>query len=376
MNRNLWIAAAALVGMPLGRAEPLLSFGPDIPLFITGTATIRRDSNVFLAAQNPTGDTLFILDPGLDLHYSGGGASVGLLFDEQFVRYATNRALDDHLASVSGNLGFKGTTSQLTVAAAFQQEDQSTLSAVNTDQTLKHSQANASLNGEWGLTAKTSIGLGASFERTMYPEAGLTNSDAWSFPADLYYEVSPKVDLSAGYRFDKTTQDNGVGDTTDDFINVGARGDFTPKLSGQIRVGVSTLMPAKGGGSNTTEPGLGMTLDYLLSPRTTLSLSADNGFTASALGTSQEELMINTSASFQLSQAWSASLGASFDSTKYLMVLPPRKDYFWVGDVGLSYAWTKYTAVQLSYFFRRNDSTLDAATFSDDVLTLSASSRF
>jgi long-subunit fatty acid transport protein len=184
------------------------------------------------------------------------------------------------------------------------------------------------------------------------------------------------VDLSAGYRFDKTTQDNGVGDTTDDFINVGARGDFTPKLSGQIRVGVSTLMPAKGGGSNTTEPGLGMTLDYLLSPRTTLSLSADNGFTASALGTSQEELMINTSASFQLSQAWSASLGASFDSTKYLMVLPPRKDYFWVGDVGLSYAWTKYTAVQLSYFFRRNDSTLDAATFSDDVLTLSASSRF
>jgi hypothetical protein len=378
MNRNPWIAVAALAGLSLPtHAEPLLSFGPDIPLFFTGNATVRRDDNVFLTSQDHKADTIFLLDPGIDMHYAGGEASASFTFDEQFVRYASgaDKNLNDNLANVVGAFGFKGSTSQVSLAANYQQEDQSTLAAQNVDQTLKHSVAGASVNGEWNLTAKTSIGAGAELERTTYPEAGLTNSDAWSFPVDFYYAIAPKVDLSVGYRFDKTTLDSGIGDSTDDFISIGARGDFTPKLSGQIRVGVTELKSDQAGGQ-TGQLGLGMTLNYLFSPKTTLSLSADNGFTESALGTSQEVLSINSTAAIELSPAWTLTLGGSFDSTRYLDLVPARRDDFWVGDVGLGYAWTTNTNFQVSYLFRRNGSTLPLAAFDDDVLSLSASSRF
>ena len=340
MKRKLWIVAIALSGLsPAGRGEPLLSFGPDIPFFVTGSATVRRDDNVFLTSQDHKADTVFLLNPGIDMHYAGGEASAALTYSEQFVRYATDKGLNDNLASVDGNFGYKGSTSKFGADASYLQEDQSTLLAQNQDQTLKHSLASASIDGEWGLTAKTSLSGGASLQRTTYPETGLTNSDAWSFPVDLYYSVSPKVDLSLGYRYDKTTLDSGVGDTTDDFFNVGARGDFTPKLSGQVRVGVTELRAGHAGGGNTSQLGLGATLQYLVSPKTTLNLSADNGFTESALGTSQEVLAINSTANIAISPAWTLTLGGSFDSTRYLMLLPPRKDYFWVGDVGLGYAW-------------------------------------
>jgi hypothetical protein len=375
MNWKPWIVAGALAALPMSaQADPLLSFGPDIPLFVTADATVRRDDNVFLTEQNRKSDTIFLLSPGFDMHYAGGEASAGLIFNEQFVRYASTSDLDDHLANVAGNLGYNGGESKLTAAAAYQQEDQSTLVSQNVDQTLKHSLENASFNGEWGVTAKTTIGAGASFQRTIYPEAGLVDSDVWSFPADFYYAVRPKVDLSLGYNYGKTTLDNGVGDSSDQFFNVGARGEFTPKLSGQIRVGVTELKAAQG--SSSSQLGLGATLNYLFSPRTTFDFSADNGFTESATGTSESTFSLNSTGHFELSQAWSMTLGGSFDSTKYLMSIPARRDNFWVGDIGLSYAWTSDTALQMSYLFRKNTSTLELATFSDEVLSLSASSRF
>ena len=142
----------------------------------------------------------------------------------------------------------------------------------------------------------------------MYPESGLIDSDSWSVPVDYYYAVTPKVDLSVGDRFTRDLQDNGVGNSSDQFVNVGARGEFTPKLSGQVRVGVDMLKPDHAG-TNTSQPGLGMSLTYLASPRTTISLSADNDFAESPLGTSEEVLSIAPTATVSLGQAWSLNLG-------------------------------------------------------------------
>jgi hypothetical protein len=374
-NKLLLLAASAFSAGISVRADPLLSFGPDIPLFVTGSATVRRDDNVFLTDTNRKADTLYILDPGLDMHVNGSGGSASLTYDEQFIRYGTDKALNDHLATVAGRLAYHDATSQLTLSADYYQQDQSTLGSQNIDETLKHNQEDASVNGQWAVTAKTLLGAGFGFSRTMYPEAGLVDTDQWSIPVDYYYAVTPKVDLSIGDRFDRNVQDNGVGNNSDQFFNVGARGDFTPKLSGQIRVGVDVLKP-QGGGSNTSEPGLGATLTYLATPRTTIQLSADNDFAESAAGTSEEVLSIAPTATVALGQAWSAILGGSLQQTKYLLTSPERKDKFWVGDFGLGYSFSTNTNVQLTYVFRTNSSTSASATFDDDILSLSGSSRF
>jgi hypothetical protein len=375
IKKLLFIAGSFVFAGIWIRADPLLSLGPDIPLFVTGTATVRRDDNVYLTDTGRKADTLYVLDPGLDMHVNGGGGSASITYDEQFVRYGTNKALNDNLATVAGKLAYQDATSQMTLVAGYQQQDQSTLGSQNIDQTVKHSTDNVSVGGEWAVTAKTLLGAGVGFVRTMYPEAGLVDTDSWSVPVDYYFAVTPKVDLSLGDRFDRNVQDNGVGNTSDQFFNVGARGAFTPKLSGQVRVGVDVLKP-QGGGSNTSQPGLGATLTYLVTPRTTLELSADNEFAESAVGTSEEVLSIAPNARVELGQAWFATLGGSLDSTKYLLAVPERKDKFWVGDVGLGYAVSTDTSIEFTYVFRTNSSTLASATFDDDILSLSGSSRF
>lgn len=133
--RVLTIAVVLASAGNLLRADPLLSFGPDIPLFATGSVTVRRDDNVFLTDTNRKADTLYVLDPGLDMHANGSGGSASLTYDEQFIRYGSNSSLNDHLATVAGKLAFQDATSRATLLAGYVQQDQSTLGSENIDET-------------------------------------------------------------------------------------------------------------------------------------------------------------------------------------------------------------------------------------------------
>jgi outer membrane receptor protein involved in Fe transport len=373
MKRRFRLVVAALAfGSSLYAGEPLLSVGPDIPVFLTAAATARYDDNVLLESTNKTSDTIFVLMPGVDLHTTGGVSQAGLTFNEQFIRYSSNSNLNSNLASLAGNFAYNGAASKLSAAASYQQMDQSNLSIRSVDETVRRDLTDASVNGSFGLTAKSSIGTGASFDRTRYPKVGYQDSDDWSFPVDLYYAVTPKVDLSLGYRYQQTTVSNSAYNSTGHFLNVGTRGDFTPKLSGQIRVGVNQHRPDHG--SSTNQLGLGSTITYLLSPKTSVDLTASNDFTHSAFGTSQKTFSVGSNVQFAFTPQWSATGGASFEATSYLST-PARQDKFWVGNVGLNYALTANSAIQASYLYRKNSSN-QSVNFNNNVLSLSASIRF
>jgi len=356
----------------LTAGEPLLSVGPEIPVFLTAAATARYDDNVFLESTGKTSDTIFVLMPGIDLHTTGGVSQAALSFNEQFIRYSSHSALNSDLASVAGNFNYSGAASSLSVESSYQQMDQSNLSLRSFDQTVRRDLTNASANGSFGLTAKTSLGTGASFERTRYPKVGYQDSDDWSFPVDLYYAVTPKVDLSLGYRYRRTTLTNSIYDSRDHFVNLGTRGAFTPKLSGQIRVGVTQRRSDAGGSTN--QLGLGATLNYLISPKTSVALTASNDFSHSAFGTSQKNLSIGSDIQFAFTPQWSASTGVHYEATRYLST-PARSDKFWVGNVGLNYTLTANSALQVAYLYRKNTSDR-GVNFNDNVLSLSASIRF
>jgi hypothetical protein len=155
-------------------------------------------------------------------------------------------------------------------------------------------------------------------------------------------------------------------------LNLGTRGDFTPKLSGQIRVGID--QHRNDIGSSTNQLGLSSTINYLLSPKTSVDLTVSNGFTHSAFGTSQKTFSVGSNAQFAFNPQWSATAGASFESTNY-MSTPARQDKFWVGNVGLNYALTANSAIQAAYLYRKNSSN-QSVNFNNNVLSLSASIRF
>ena len=80
MNRLVSrIAVAALLLLPaVSEADPLLSFGPDVPMFITVAASVRRENNVFLSSQDQQADTIYVLVPGINLQWTGGKSSLGI----------------------------------------------------------------------------------------------------------------------------------------------------------------------------------------------------------------------------------------------------------------------------------------------------------
>jgi hypothetical protein len=370
----LWTAASALALTPcLVRADPLLTFGPDVPLYISASESVRRDSNVDLAPTNAEADTIFLFVPGIEVHWTGSEASLSISASEQFSRYAKVHELDDHLADLAAAYSFAGQALSLSASGGFVQQDQNNLTSASADQTARHSTGNALANAELAFGPNTKLGIGSGFNRTTYAQIGYVGTDVWSFPVDLYYGITPKTDVSVGYRADITRTDSGVGNADSNFFNIGARGAFTPKLSGQVRVGVTELRPE--GAPDSNDLGLNAALEYQATSNTKMDFTAGSGYTTSPVGTNERVFSLGLSAVTQLSQSFSASFGGSYDSTEYLYALA-RKDGFWVGNIGLNYTWTRSTGFQLSYLFRKNDSTLDAAVFSDNVLTLSAASKF
>lgn len=374
MNWPSRAAVAATLLLPAAAvAEPLLSFGPDVPLFLTASVSVRHDDNVLLSPTDKVGDTIYLFIPGVDLHYSGAEASTGITFSEQFSRYAKEHSLDDELANLAANIGYKGAQANFSASGSYQQIDQTTTTATNLDQTVKHTIEEVGVNAEGALTAKTRIGVTPSFTRVEFPEVGFTNSDLWSLPVDFYYGVTPKTDVSVGYAHNKTTTADGLGDANSNFFNIGARGEFTPKLSGQVRVGFSELKPV--GAATTRQLGVESTLNYAYSPRTSFSLYANNGFAPSAAGNQTEVFSAGLSGSFELSQQWSLAIAGGVSSTKYL-IIPPRTDNFWNGSILLTYIVTSNFDLQASYLYRKNVSTLELVTFDDNLATLTAACRF
>lgn len=368
-----FVAALGLVSL-LPAKEPMLSVGPGegIPVFLTAAVTARYDDNVLLSETNKSSDTIFVLMPGFELHSIGGLSQASLSINEQFVRYSSHSSLNSNLTSAAGNISYNNAASSLAVTASYQEMDQSNISLRNVDQTVQRNLASVSADGSFGLTAKTSVGTGVSYERTDYPEVGYRDGESWALPVDFYYAMTPKVDLSLGYRYRQTKISGNNNDSKDHFASVGARGAFTPKLSGQIRVGLTQRRFSRGGSDNVL--GLGATLNYVITPKTSASLSASNDFTNSAYGTSIKSFRVNTGVQFAFTPQWNGVVGLSYDASRYKSI-PTRKDKFTVGNVGLNYVPTTYLAFQLSYIFRTNSSDR-GVNFDNNVASLSASVRF
>ncbi len=374
MNWPSRAAVAALIFLPMAaRADPLLSFGPDVPLFLTATVSVRHDDNVLLSSTNKVGDTIYLFAPGVDLHYSGSQASAGITFSEQFSRYAKDRNLDDQLANLATYIGYQGSESSFGANASYQQTDQTTTSATSLDQTVKQTMIAVGARAEVAITAKTRLGVTPSYNRVEFAQVGFTDSNIFTVPVDLYYGITPKTDLSVGYAYTHTTTADGSGDSKGNFVNVGARGQFTEKLSGQVRVGVTENKPKTG--QSVSQLGVESTLSYAFSPKTTFSLYANNGFAPSASGNQTEVFSTGLSGNFQFSQSWSASISGGTSATKYLIV-PSRTDHFYDASLSLSYIVTSYLNLSASYLYRKNVSTIDSVTFDDNLATLTAACRF
>ena len=193
------------------------------------------------------------MSPGFEVNVGRGLSNVDLSIITRYdiVRFDEVTDLDNELFHIKAVGSYAG--SRLTVNGLVSyDENQSNGADGNDNQKGKLSASEttaANLNGEYTLSPKFSFGAGVNYNKREYKESSSADRESYTVPLDIFYELTPKVDLSIGYTYTSTEVSrtlsgvDGVDgyDKEQHFVNVGARGDLLPKLNGSFKIGFNTM---------------------------------------------------------------------------------------------------------------------------------------
>lgn len=371
MKHTARLAVTAALLSLTAKAAPFMAVGDGAELFVTAGLSVSFDDNIYLDGANESDDSIISFTPGVDLVFGKGSATTGnVYYKEEIRRYSDNDNQDGELSSVGFNSSTDTGSSKFGFNASYAQIAQNNNDLRATGLIVRRDLTNLGANAEFGLTGKTKLGLGTTFVGTDYNAPSFTDSDVWSLPVDVYYEATEKLDWSFGYRYRSTEQDGSAADFTDHFVNIGARGEFSPKLTGQVRVGYNTR--EVDGGGDDSGLGLDTSLSYAFSEKTNLNLFLSNDYSNSGTGDSTQIFKWGGSVNSNLTEQWSVMASLSISSTEY----PTRDDDYLDGLVALSYKYNQFVNFSASIAMRDNSSSSAAAEFSNTVFNFGANVRY
>lgn len=374
-NLKRILAASALAGgaAMISHAAPFLAVGDGAEVFFTGTVGIRYDSNIFLAPHGAEDDTIFSVDPGLLFSFGKGSDTTGTIaVQENWDLYSTHNGLNTHLFQGDFASNYDNDKTKANLSAFYHELNQNDLNIRNL---ARRNEANVSAGGEVQLAEKESLGVGVVYDDVHFETAGYSSSDTYTVPINGFYAVTPKVDLSAGYRYRHV--DNTIGaDEDDDYFNVGARGEFTPKLTGSFDVGYEDATYKTIGKKPTSDNiGYDANLAYAYTEKTNFTLTGSNSFTTDSFGNEEKNFTLALRGTTAFLDELNGFAQIAYQHNQYTAA-PSRTDNYYDSSVGVTYALNRYVTFQGQYTYRTNDSTLDGAQFNDNVLAVSASFKY
>jgi len=375
MNRAVPLAFLALSLITRSLAAPFMAIGDGAELFVTGTVGVRADDNIFLNSAEED-DFIFDITPGFDLTFGKNAQTKGSLTAAiAFSNYADNSNLNTELFSSTFTARYDDGKMKLGFNAGFAELNQN---APDIRGLTRRDVFSTSGNGELEVSQLTAVGAGVQFSHENYKRRGYNDSDTFTVPIDFYYKWTPKMDLSVSYRY-RDYEVTGVGqDSQDHFLSIGARGEFSPKLTGKFGVGITTrersgLDPASGtrDGDDSTL-GLDASFSYEVSPKTSLQLGASNDFGTSPQGAQQKNFTLNASVATKLTEEWSVNGGVSYRRIDYYT----RTDDYWEANLGAAYTLSANVRFVGAYTYRHYVSPLPGSEFTNNVFSIAANLRY
>jgi hypothetical protein len=375
MNRSLRLPLALFILSSFSTAYAVLPYdqgGSEV--FVTGTGSAGYNDNVFLV--HTAKKTSFVFDeiPGLEIDDNTNADTKGILTSkEDFVQYASVSHQNTELNHTDFNGNYSDDKLLLDLDAGFNQFAQNTretVGVVPNGVIVRNDVTNATPNGEWTLSEKTKLGVGFNYNDDHYKTPGFQSLTVYEVPVNVYYEVAPKLAASAGYRY-RDSQVKG-NDSTDNYFNVGGRGEFAPKLDGTVNVGYLQRSPSHG--SKQSALGLEAKLDYAFSEKTAFRLGASNDFSNASTGGSEKVLSISGGATSKLTEQFTGDIAVSYNHIQYAG--SSRVDDYVEGTGTISYLYNRYLTFSGSYTYRNNSSTLAGVQFANNVVTASVTVRY
>ena len=368
-------------------AAPFLAIGDSAELFVTADSNVAYNDNLLLSQKGrEISDTVFTVIPGLDMKYGKDSAVKGDVFaNSTLTSYDDHVNLNNQLLGTGATSAYEGERVKLKANASFNERDQPTVdNAValnNQGKLLEHHDTAAGLSGEFHYSDKISFGTGVDFTNTDYKSANVVEQKTYSVPVNVYYELTPKVDVSTGMTYTRTELAGvtvGLADLYDAYYyNVGARGAFTPKLSGTFSVGYNTRHGNVGPDENGSL-GSKASLAYAYSEKTQLSLGINRDFAnATSGGSSYQTTDFTLGASSALTVDWRVNAGLTYRTMDYAKSTPSFTNDYLEASVGATYTINEYLTAGVNYLNRSQTSGLGAGSeFSNNVVTLSLSARY
>ncbi len=358
-------------------AAPFLAIGDNAELFLTARAEVRYEDNITFAPNNELSDEIFELSPGVELLFGKNSLTKGSFTAfERLTAYSDHNELNSNLTNLLFDSSYDSARLDLRANASFRELNQNSRDARLAAALVRRDVYAAGLNGEYSITEKSKVGLGGRYTRTQYKSGTFANQKNYTVPANYYFAITEKVDLSAGVQYRKNIVSASNADSEDYYFNVGARGEFTPKLSGSFSVGYTLRDHENSARGDDSTIGVKAGLAYAYSPKTTLSLDLSNDFEtgadAAGIETSSIALGVNTS----LTAAWSLSATLGYSRYDYLAAASNRTDNYIVAGVGVGYAYNEYLSFDAGYTINDNSSDLAAAEFTANVFRIAANLRY
>ncbi|WP_269526341.1 outer membrane beta-barrel protein [Coraliomargarita parva] len=399
--------AAATLAMPLSQqAAPLVSIGDNADLFFNGSSSIRWMSNVFRDDENEHEDFIYTLSPGFELNIGRGMSNTNFAIITRYdiIRYDDRDDLNGEEFHIKAVGSYRSSRLDLSGSASFDEEQSSPGESESTkdlDDLIESDNYRASLQGEYRLSPKFSIGSGVHYSDKQYTtyEDRFADRETFTVPVDVYYELTPKVDLSAGYSYSHTSveeiyYDNGIYigdyDTASHFFNVGARGMLLPKLNGFFKVGyrlqdsddsVIGLYNAskqvfpydKTNRGDNGMLGLDLDLTWNATPKVTVVGRASRDFGVGGEGQNTEVTSFSLNGSYAINSNFSASANAGYTLRDYET---DREDDQYRLGARLSYRPNQFWNFSTGYSYVENDSNLSGADYQNHIIDLTASLRY
>lgn len=376
MKKSIRILLVAASTVAVTKAAPFMAIGDGAELFATGTVGVRGDDNILLAPSGQrTSDTIIDIVPGVELDFGKNAQVQGALtLQDDISKYTSHHRYDTNLFQGDFVGKYDDGKMKLAFNAGYHELNQNT---VDVRGLIRRDIGTLGSSGEVAVSEITSVGAGIQFSHENYHPRNFVDSDTTSVPLNFYYKYTPKVDLSVGYTYRDYAAKNGLAvDSKDHFFNVGARGEFTPKLTGKFAVGY-TRRNFDGGFSSRGLLGVDASFAYEVSPKSTLQLGATNDFGTSPQGQQQKNLTINLLGTTKITEEFSVNAGVSYRSIRYdFATTNSRTDDYFEGTFGASYVVSANLRFIGSYVYRNYNTDLVGSDFTNNVLSFAANIRY
>lgn len=390
------LALSAFCAAPqLGSAAPLVSVGDAADIYFNGYTSLESTSNVFRDEDDEVDDLVWRLVPGFEVNFGRGASNLDLSLITRYEirRYAEEDQLDTELFSIRAQGAYRSSRLDLSGNLGFSETKTSTGdSNVNLDDLVESDNVNGALNGEYRFSPKFSFGSGLSYSEREYKapfDAYFADRETVRIPVDLFYELTPKVDLSGGYSYTETSVDaidgppqvSSAYDQKSHFFNIGARGNLLPKLTGFFKVGyrvsdnddrtvnIVQTIPGRDDGM------LGLDADFTwaISPKLSAQLGASRDFGTGGEGQSTENTSVNMSFDYSINSYFSATAFGSYTNRDYDT---DRDDDQTRLGARLNYTPNEFWSFGGGYTYDENDSSIDGNSYEDHRFDITASLRY